>query len=305
MLNRQVIRDITTASERLQKTQEQLSSGKRVSKPSDDPIGVPMALSLRADLSRIGQYKDNVNSCIDTIDAASNKLTAVEDVVSELIGLAQDGGSGLITTETREALANQVDEYLKELIDLANAQDGGKAIFGGTQTLSDPFIVTYAADGSITAVTQAYPDNINTSIERSIGSGQTISVNAKGGELFQPGYVDASDTGTSDVFKAAINLRDALLSGDPAVISASEETLSASYDRVVNANAVLGARTNRLEGVLDRLEIEETNFKGRISDIEDADYVKTTIEYNSQSNVYQAALQVGAQLVSMALVDFM
>jgi flagellar hook-associated protein 3 FlgL len=293
------------ASERMQKTQEQLSSGKRVSKPSDDAIGVPMALSLRADLSKIGQYKDNVNSCIDTISAASNKLTAVENVVLELIGFAQDGKSGLITAETRDALANQVDEYLKELIDLANARDGGKSIFGGTQTLSDPFLVTYSADGSITAVTQAYPNDINTSIQRSIGNGQTISVNAKGGEIFQPGYIDALNTGTGDVFKAAINLRDALLSGDFAVISASERTLSDSYDRIVNANAVLGARNNRLEGVLDRLEIEETNFKGRISDIEDADYVKTAMDYNSQSNVYQAALRVGAQLIGMSLVDYM
>lgn len=299
-ITRQVMSDISTNAERLQRIQAQMSSGKLIDKPSDNPAGVAESLSLRSEKSGLTQYSDNIDKALDWLNSTTEKLTSVEDTLLEVISLATQGESDLTGQDALDALADQVDEYLNEIVDLANSRSGGKAIFGGTQTLSDPFTVARDADGNITGVTQAYPDSIDNDVIREISKGSTITVNSKGGSLFQSGGAG----GEGDMFQALIDLSAALRSGDVEDIGAQGDRIQTIYDRVVNEDSIVGAKITRLESVQSRLTNEITNITDRISGIEDADYAQAAIDYQVAENIYSASLDVGAQIIQMSLVDY-
>lgn len=299
MLLRQVLRDIRTNEERLYQTQTKIASGKEILKPSDDPAGIVNALSLRTELSSIDQYKENIDNALSWLESTSLTLTNIEDIVFEVINLGRQGETDLVSAEERKILANEVNQFLEETVQLANTRVQDKAIFGGTQTLSDPFIANYTG-GEITSVTQNTA-GIDGTIERLINRNQTIVINSKGGDVFQPGGPGAS----GDVFQAMIDLRDALRANNTAGISAQISILEQAFNRIIDENAIVGAKVRRIEIVKDQLERISLDGTGRLSEIEDIDIAKAAIDYEVQRNIYQAALATGARIIQPSLLDFL
>ncbi len=107
------------------------------------------------------------------------------------------------------------------------------------------------------------------------------------------------------VFKAIIDLRDALAADDVEEIKAQCAQLEETFDRVVNENSVVGAKINRLLATLDRLDVDILNATGRISELEDTDFVKASLEYQSKQNIYQASLDIGSKLIQLSLLDYL
>ncbi len=207
VITRQVLRDITSTAARMQALQGQISSGKRIEKASDDPVSMTRVLALRGDKAELERYKEGANSGMEWLDATSSRLSAIENALLEIIDLGNQGANALMDQEAKQALSDQVSEYLKEMIDLSNSTLGGKYLFAGTQTLTAPFEgEDLNADGLYDLVNQVNPDSIDEPINRAIGKDQTLAVNSAGGALFQPDGADVS----GDVFKAIIDLRDAL-----------------------------------------------------------------------------------------------
>ena len=306
MLTRQVLRDITLVMSKMQKTQSQISSAKKIEKPSDDPVGITQLLAYKTDSAQGQQYTNSIASCLNWLNSTSTTLTSVEDNLLSIIDLANQANTGLISAEDRSALAEQVDQYLEEAYSLANTKTEGKSLFGGTQTLTQPFTATreekWAGEdpptGKITGVTSGA--NINNEILRTIGKDQTVQVNSKGGELFSPGA-------GSNMFDNIIALRNALEDPDfdSGAVSGITTALEDIFNRVVNENAIVGAKINRLETTRERLNFESLSLTERISDIGDTDIAKAFLEYQVQKNIYDASLSVGSQLIQNSLVDYL
>jgi len=302
VITRQVLRDITSTAARMQALQGQISSGKRIEKASDDPVSMTRVLALRGEKAELERYKEGANSGMEWLDATSSRLSAIENALLEIIDLGNQGANALMDQEAKQALSDQVNEYLKEMIDLSNSTLGGKYLFAGTQTLTAPFEgEDLNADGLYDLVNQVNPDSIDEPINRAIGKDQTLGVNSAGGALFQPDGVDVS----GDVFKAIIDLRDALAADDVEEIKAQCAQLEETFDRVVNENSVVGAKINRLQATLDRLDVDILNATGRISELEDTDFVKASLEYQSKQNIYQASLDIGSKLIQLSLLDYL
>lgn len=300
MLTRQVLRDLTTVMSKMQKTQSQISSAKKIEKPSDDPVGITQLLAYKTDSAQGQQYTNSIASCLDWLNSTSTTLTSVEDNLLSIIDVANQGNTGLLSVQDRSALAEQVNQYLEEAYSLANTKTEGKSLFGGTQTLSEPFTATRDAAGKITVVAVSSPANIDNEILRTIGKDQTVQVNSKGGELFSPGA-------GSNMFDNIIALRDALEDPDfdSQAVSGIITSLETIFNRVVNENAVFGAKINRLESTQERIQLESLSLTERISDIGDTDIAKAFLEYQAQKNIYDASLSVGSQLIQRSLVDYL
>ena len=297
MVSRQVLRDITSVLSRMQKTQGQISSGNKIEKPSDDPVGISQLLAYKSESAEIQQYTNSITSGLDWLNSTSTALSSIEDNLLSIIDIANEANTGLISEENRKALAEQVNQYLEEAYTLANTKAEGKSLFGGTQTLIEPF-TRDPATGKITEVISG--DNIDNEILRTIGKDQTIQVNSKGGELFSPPLED-------NFFNTIIALRDALEEGSYSSQTASDITtaLESIFDRVINENAIVGAKINRLGSTQERIKLESLNLTERMSDIGDTDVAKAFLEYQAQKNIYDASLSVGAQLIQRSLVDYL
>ncbi|MGE5507753.1 MAG: flagellar hook-associated protein FlgL [Chitinophagales bacterium] len=285
----------------LARSNEQLSTGKRISRPGDDPIGVTRSLQLRTSLNETDQFIRNVSSATAWMEAADSAMSDATSVLQRAKELAVSGANDTLPDESLAALADEVDQLINHLVQVGNTDHGGRYIFGGFQTMTQPFVAnTVAAPaGWIQPVTGQMVGSVTYggdtgNITYEVGSGVTTTINAPGSSVFNP------------AFQALIDLRDNLRSRNQAAISSTTiGEIDGALDNLLEWQAELGARTNQLELTNNRLEELKTNFTKLMSENEDADLPEVIMQLQMQENVYRAALDSGGRIIQPTLLDFL
>ena len=269
--------------ERLQKTQNTLSSGKRINKPSDDPMGITKALAYRAILSQYEQYIRNIDGGLSWLNHTSSALEEVNRqlVRSKEIAIAQ--ATSTSDEQTRAAAAVEVDGILDQVLQLANTKLGGGYIFAGSETLTQPFKIGAGVE---------YSGNFE-KLRREIGPQDTIEINIIGSDVFQT------------TLEMLIELKGALQNNDQEAIGSLLDDIDEKLTPVLNARVEMGAKVNRLEMTKNSLLEAKTNITGLLSETEDADMVEAITDFMTQQNAYQAALAAAARIIQPSLVDFL
>ncbi len=128
----------------LQKTQQQLSTGRRVLSPSDDPIAAAQALDVTQSQSVNEQFGINRKNLRSTLNQVESALDSAGSLLQEVRTLAvSTGNTGTLSDSDRQSVANELSQRLDELISIANADDGkGNYLFAGFQTSTQPFTRT-------------------------------------------------------------------------------------------------------------------------------------------------------------------
>ncbi|HWR56541.1 MAG TPA: flagellar hook-associated protein FlgL [Negativicutes bacterium] len=299
MQSNSLLRSLQGSNERSYKLQEQLSTGRRINRPSDDPVGVSRSLKLNRDLSENGQYTRNVQDAMAFLDATDTALGGVGDILQRIQELAVSGANDSLPQASKNALADEVDELLGQLIQVANTTHSGVYIFAGEKVLTQP----YAAVGApATGVTYLATEPAGSGLLKNnfeIAPNVTDSVNYTGREIF------GDETTANSIFDHLIQLRDALRTGTVADIQAVEGDLSADLDAVLSYRSTVGAKYNKMELSLNRLSSANVNITQQIADNDDTDIAYATMQLKLEENVYNAALAVGARVIPPSLVDFL
>lgn len=304
MISRTVVNNINRNLERLSRAQEQMSSGKVVSRPSDDPIALARIMILKSTLSQDEQYTKNMEDAIGWLDTSESALNSATAALQRARELTIYGANGSLSETDRQALAKEVDELIDELVAIANTSYGGQYIFGGQETLAKivgveskpPFERT---SSGASEVVKYYGDN--NGLKWEISPGVTIAPNATGTAVFK-----VDDTSKeSQLFATLLKLKTALEDGNPSDLQAVLTELDAHLDNILNWRASLGARSNRLN--MGKNRAAEANIKqtGLLSRLEDVDLAKASMDYAIASYVYQASLNTGAKVLQPSLVDYL
>jgi flagellar hook-associated protein 3 FlgL len=130
--------------------QEQISTGKRISVPSDDPTAATKALALKDNLDENNQYIRNIEDGLDWLEQTEVTIDRVLDLLNEVEGLTMEGSNSVLTQEEKNAVAYQIDQNLSELLALANGQYRDRYIFSGQKTDTVPFTLIDDPGGDIT-----------------------------------------------------------------------------------------------------------------------------------------------------------
>ncbi len=134
------LRGITNASSEVARTQEQIASGQRVLKPSDDPVASARILELESELTSSKQYQRNIDNVEGRLQRAEIQIDNVEGVIDRVRELVIQAGSGALTNEDRLQITVEINQRLQELVDLTNARDeNGSYIFSGFKTNVEAF----------------------------------------------------------------------------------------------------------------------------------------------------------------------
>jgi flagellar hook-associated protein 3 FlgL len=296
MISRSVLNDLNEVSQRLSKTQQRMSSGKQITRASDDPYGTSRALTLRGDIEGTQQYQRNVNEATAWENVTDAALAKITEAVHRARELALQGASDSAGQSARSAAAAEIDQLIASVKQEANASYGGRYVFSGTNTDIRPYDVAAASD--------AYSGDTGV-VAREIGPGVSVPVNVLGIDLLGQGQL-AADGKLLNVLR---DLSDHLKSGTVVDMntlrSADLQGLDASLDAINQARATVGATTNRLESADSRLQEVEESLTKLLSDVEDADMAKTYVDFSMQQSVYQSALRAGANIVQQSLLDFL
>lgn len=283
MIADRTLRNLSANLTRLEGYSNQLTSGKRVSKPSDDPVAVASALSYRATLDQIDQHLKNIDDATAWLNTADSAFNSVGETLQRVNELAVTAANGTFSTEDRQAVKAEVDSLREHMLQLANTTYSDQYIFGGTRTTTPAYT---------SATPPTYAGDANT-LQREIAPGVTVSTNVNGQVVFDP------------VFTALNDLSTALGANDTAGIAASLTTIQNAQTTLLTARAQVGARVNRLEAQRERLTDLQVNVTELRSKVEDADYASTLLNFSTAQTVYQAALKVGANAVQPSLIDYL
>lgn len=277
----------------LQELNQQVASGKRLVRPSDDPVGAVSAQEVRAKLTAMDQLKRNADSWQGWLRSTENAITSAQSIVSRAREVAVQMSNATNSASQRNMAAEEVDNLLEEMINLGNTQFQGRYVFAGYRDDSNAFTVTRDAMGEITAVTYAGDDNHH---EMKVGSSSRLESSLTGEEVFQ---------GSADLFDTLIELRDSLRAND---ISATTNTLDDFVDAGNNLGAKVadvGSRLNRLDLRLSVIEDTKLAETERLSQIEDADLVEVISALKTKELAYEAALQATAATQQLSLAAYL
>lgn len=299
MLGGQVLLSLQRALGKLAKQQDQIASGRRILAPSDDPAGIAQGLTVKSRQILNQQHQKNITEARSFLETTDAHLQTVIETITQVREIAVRGGNDTNGPQERQAIGSQVNQFLENLVELANAKgNDGNYLFGGQESTTPPYTVTLDAAGNITAVTPN-PRGIDTAVLAEVDDGVTLPVNISGTDIFGP---PASLTYAFDVL---INLRDNLNANNGNAVRLAPTELDVVLDRATVASTVVGARLNRLNLLEPQMVEAATNLADTLSRIEDLDMAKASIEFQQQQTAYEAALSAGARVIQQTLVDFL
>lgn len=271
--------------------QEQMETGKKLNRPSDDPAGTSAALRVRASLAEQTQFSRNADdgqAWLSTIDAT---LGGIASQVQRAGVLATQGANtGAMSQLALDALATEITQIRASVMQQANASYLGRPVFGGTTAGSAAFDTAtgdYLGNG----------DTVAGAVERRVGPGVTVRVDSDGTQVF--------GADGDNLFTHLDALAHALATGDQAGIEQGIAAMHSDLTRISAAHADEGARANRVAKAAELASQAQLQLKGSLSDVEDVDLAEATINLQTQQVAYQASLAATSKTIQPSLLDFL
>ena len=287
-LSGRMLGQIQRAQSRMIDEQGHVATGKRITKPSDDPVGTGRVLGLLTRGANNDQYQRNVAVAGQDMAASEAALGAIHDLLARAHELSVQASSDSLGASDRSKIALEVNELIAQAINVGNRQHGDRYLFSGHRTNVKPF--TEDIPGSPTTVTYNGDTGI---IEREIAQGERVEVNINGTQFFPA------------AFQRLIQLRDALNADDRNTVRNSTATLKASMDEELTIRSEIGSRVLRIEAAGQRHEDEHVLVESMRSSLEDIDLSEAIVRLQTQETTYQAALASAARTSQTSLLDFL
>lgn len=283
-----VLGNIQRGTERLSTLQDRVSTGKAISRPSDNPTGTVSSLVLHSTNDETVQAQANVDQAQGWLNSTDVALQDVNSILQRARELTVQGANQTLGPEETASLANEVDQLLDHAMQLANTRNGDRYIFGGFNTRTPSFNFT---DATKTGWTY---NGDNGGIQRAVAPGVKLDVNITGDRVF-PG-----------VFDVLMGIRDDLKNHDQDSLSLDRlDEIDSVHNDVLDALGEVGAKGARLDLTKRQLSASDLNDKGLISNVEDVDMSDAIVNLSAQQAALQAALATGARVIQPQLLDFL
>lgn len=314
MMNTQLLRNISNNLGRMNTLQNQLSTGMKINKPSDDPVGITFALRYRSELDANEQYTKNVSTTMSMLEYTDTTIGQAGDIMQRARELLVRGANGALEQTSMDAIKVEIAQLYNQMVEIGNSSFNGKQVFNGELTGDKPYptmgvdgTVDLLADPPLLKAFQVSSDN--GSIKYELAAGMKLGINIIGNEVFgegiSPTATQAEIESSDNVFLLLQRAHDMLSSGDQAGISNLIGQVDSRMNTMLTKRAEVGARVNRVSIVQNRLDDININLQTVQAKTEDADMAEVITNMKTEENVYQASLSVGAQLIRPSLVDFL
>lgn len=298
-LAQKFLANLERTRERMARAEQQLTSGLRVSVPSDDPDQIGDILQLRAELARHEQMQINLGRVKTQVDTSEQVLQQSVKVVERALALAAQAAGTTQTAQNRNSIAQEVRGLHENLINLSRTAIEGRYIFSGDQDQSAQYQVNLA---NTNGVDRLFLGAATRQIQDTGGLGFAIEKTAQ--DIFDSRNSD--DTLAADNVYAAVNgLRVALEADDQPGIDAAMTSLRLAHDHLNGSLAFYGSLQRRIEGVQNASSKIKTQIQSALSARQDADIAAAILELNQSKIAEEAALHARARNPQSSLFDYL
>ncbi|OJF93934.1 flagellar hook-associated protein FlgL [Alkalibacterium sp. 20] len=278
------------------KYQEQLSSLKQVSRPSDDPLKVSKIMDLKNEIKQNKQYKNTINDAIDFTNVQDSALANATNSLQLIHTLTQQAANGTYNTQDRQAIKTEIQNEVETMMDSLNTNFGGRYVFAGQNSTTKPFTVNkdYGAfsleyNGSKTG---------NDNLSKEIARGVSVELKTDGSGLFN------LKDGTGNIGDLFNDIFTALDSDNVGDLGNLLGRIESQIDNTVNKRTDIGAIQNRLTAALNRNDSEYLNLETSLSTNQDIDLAETYMNYTMEMTAYQASLSMGTKILQTNIMDY-
>jgi flagellar hook-associated protein 3 FlgL len=291
-----LLANINQAMDRIDTTQQELSTGRKINQPSDNPYGTSLSLQLNNQLANLDSYSNNVTDGTGWAQAANASLSDVTDSVQRIRELVVQASNGTLTQADMQADAAEVNQLIDQIKQDANTQYNGQYIFSGAATTTAPYQAgsndAYAGDtGQVT---------------RQIGPNTSLAVNADLSSVLGTGQTTSGQpAGDGKLLNTLRNIANAMQSGNSGALSSSLSALDTNLGSLTGLSANMGATTDRLQMAASRIQSLQASDAQSLSDTQDADMAQTEVDFSTEQAALTAALQAGAHIVQQSLMNFL
>ncbi|RKQ14562.1 flagellar hook-associated protein FlgL [Ureibacillus endophyticus] len=296
MLSGNLLRNLSNSYAKLGKIQEQVNTGKKVTRPSDDPVTAMKGINYRTELNSVEQFSRNIGEAYNWLDTTDDTFDKIGSALQRANELIVQASSDTMNPDDREKINAEIQQLREHVQNLANTKIGDSYIFSGTKTNTAPFNLTnkeYEAPKDLANPTDPN-DPLNKPIEIEVFDGINIQINTTPIQLFRE--IDAMFKNIEDDIAAK-------KSGSE--LSTHLTAIDNQMSKILTTRADIGARQNRVELMDARLQSQEVIATTRMSENEDIDYEKAITEMITQESIHRAALSVGGRIIQPTLVDFL
>ena len=283
----------------LAKTQEQLSTGKQITKPSDEPDKASLVTRLESEIARQKSYQGNIKSIEIRLMAGETALTSTSDVMFRMKELAVQAANDTLGAADRKTISLEMTELRNQIVSLANSQDSnGNYLFAGSRVSQMPFspdakgVIVYKGDQARMVV--------------GVGDNRRMNQNIPGSDAFTNVVRDDGKGGRVGVgfFQAMGDLIDAVKGSNRVAIQRGLSEIDTLQQGLSDAIAQVGTDLNVVDSQNNVLDEITLRLKTTMSDIQDLDYTEAITKMNKDQLALEAAQSSFAKISKLSLFNY-
>lgn len=331
MLVSNFLSDMNNNMENMKTIQQQMTSGKEVQKPSDDPFKAARVMQLNTDINSNTQYNNNIKDTSNWLSTSDTALGQINSVLQRVNELIVSSGNASYGPDEKKSIKDEINQNIGQLSQILNTNFDGKYIFGGTRGTTKPvdsqkdpatgnsIISYYNKNGGLIDPKSTDTNDINQmnmikgSLSVEISQGVTMDYNVSAGDVLQFTNENGQASNLMDALKKITNHLDGNnddgTASDPNAYSkltgSDMQNMKDAMTNLLKIRSEVGAKQNRMDSAQTKNESENTNLTQILSQTEDIDIAQKTMDYATMQNVYMASLQTSAKIIQPSLMDYL
>jgi flagellar hook-associated protein 3 FlgL len=283
----------------LAKTQEQLSTGKQITKPSDEPDKASTVTRLESEMARQKSYQETLTTVQTRLTSQETSLRNVSDVLIRIKELTVQAANDTVSSADRKAIGLEIIGLRDQLLSQANAQDtNGNFLFAGSRSTQSPYALD--ANGHIT-----YQGD-QSRMKVQVGDNRRMNANTPGSDVFLRVIRDDGKGNQVGVnfFEALKDLSDAIINGLPKDMDRGLGEIDILQQGISNATAQIGSDMSVVDMQNSVLDETTLRLKSTLSDVQDLDYTEAITRMNKDQLALEAAQSTFAKIAKLTLFNY-
>lgn len=287
MMTNSILRGINDSKTRMNKLQQQISSGKRLHQSSDDPFAFAKSARYKALIEKNDQYLRSINLSMGFVEASQAGIDNMNNLIQEAKEKATQGADDSLAAEDRQAIAQEIQGIMEEILTQLNGQFDGENLFAGTNTeAAEPYQFDVSGTPQFTFMGNSED------ISQNFGEHLELSINVTDDEINAGDMLDKLFNLKTDLEANSDNINDHI------------DLMEGISENLMQVATKMGDIHNRISLTEQQLTMANMNLSSYMSGLEDTDMAEAVLHYNSEEIAYRASLQSSSNIMLTSLMDY-